>query len=101
VDGASEIQVLRLISTPIIAPGVIVTTVFVFIMSWNEFLFALVIGRNTARTVQVGLTTAQSNQGILWEQMAAAGMVVLLPVFVLSFLIRRNFTKGLTLGAVK
>ncbi len=101
VDGCNEWSVLWRISFPLVLPGVLVATVFSFIMSWNEFLFALIIGRDSARTLQVALTTTSGARGIMWEQMAAAGLIVMLPIFILSLTIRRNFVNGLTMGAVK
>ena len=101
VDGCNEIQVLLRITAPLIAPGVIVSAVFSFIMSWNEFLFALTLGRDAVRTLQIGLTTTEGVRGVQWEQMSAVGVVVLVPIFLLSLFIRKNFVKGMTMGAVK
>lgn len=100
VDGCNDFQVLLLVSFPLIRPGVLVASVFSFIMSWNEFLFALIIGRDM-RTMQVALMTTSGARGIMWEQMAAAGLVVMLPIFVMAMLIRNNVVDGLTMGAVK
>lgn len=100
VDGCNDFQVLLLVSFPLIRPGILVASVFSFIMSWNEFLFALIIGREM-RTMQVALMTTSGARGIMWEQMAAAGLVVMLPIFVMAMLIRNNVVDGLTMGAVK
>ncbi len=100
VDGCNDFQVLFFISLPLIRPGILVASVFAFIMSWNEFLFALIIGREM-RTMQVALMTTSGARGIMWEQMAAAGMVVMLPIFFLALFIRKNVVYGLTMGAVK
>ena len=100
VDGCNDFQVLFFISLPLIRPGVLVASVFAFIMSWNEFLFALIIGREM-RTMQVALMTTSGARGIMWEQMAAAGLVVMLPIFYLALFIRKNVVYGLTMGAVK
>ncbi len=100
VDGCNDFQILFFISLPLIRPGVLVASVFAFIMSWNEFLFALIIGREM-RTMQVALMTTSGARGIMWEQMAAAGMVVMAPIFVLALFIRKNVVDGLTMGAVK
>ena len=100
VDGCNEWQVLWHISVPMIRPGVLVAAVFSFIMSWNEFLFALILGREM-RTMQVALMTTSGARGIMWEQMAAAGLVVMLPVFIMALFIRNNVVSGLTMGAVK
>ena len=100
VDGCNEFQTLMFVTLPLIRPGVLVASVFAFIMSWNEFLFALIIGRDM-RTMQVALMTTHGSRGIMWEQMAAAGLVVMLPIFGLALLIRNNVVNGLTMGAVK
>ena len=100
VDGCNDFQILFFISLPLIRPGVLVASVFAFIMSWNEFLFALIIGREM-RTMQVALMTTSGARGIMWEQMAAAGLVVMLPIFFLAMFIRKNVVDGLTMGAVK
>lgn len=100
VDGCNDFQILFFISLPLIRPGVLVASVFAFIMSWNEFLFALIIGRET-RTMQVALTTTSGARGVMWEQMAAAGLVVMAPVCLLAMFIRKNVVDGLTMGAVK
>ena len=100
VDGCNDFQILFFISLPLIRPGVLVASVFAFIMSWNEFLFALIIGRET-RTMQVALTTTSGARGVMWEQMAAAGLVVMVPIFFLALFIRKNVVDGLTMGAVK
>ena len=100
VDGCNDFQILFFISLPLIRPGVLVASVFAFIMSWNEFLFALIIGREM-RTMQVALMTTSGARGIMWEQMAAAGLVVMVPIFFLAMFIRKNVVDGLTMGAVK
>ncbi len=100
VDGCNEWQVLWFVSVPLVRPGVLVAAVFSFIMSWNEFLFALIIGREM-RTMQVALMTTSGARGIMWEQMAAAGLVVMVPIFIMAMFIRKNVVNGLTMGAVK
>lgn len=101
VDGCSEFQVLRHVTVPLIMPGVITTAVFAFIISWNEFLYALVLTSEDATTMTVALLSTLTHRGVQWEWMSAAGMLVMIPVFVLSMTIRRHFVQGLTMGAVK
>ena len=100
VDGCNDFQILFFVSLPLIRPGVLVASVFAFIMSWNEFLFALIIGREM-RTMQVALMTTSGARGVMWEQMAAAGLVVMVPIFFLAMFIRKNVVDGMTMGAVK
>jgi multiple sugar transport system permease protein len=101
IDGASEADVLRYIVTPLVMPGVIVASVFAFIAVWNEFLFSFALTRSNAVTLMIGLLSTAGVRGIMWEQMAAAAILVMIPIFVLSVWIREYFVQGLTLGAVK
>jgi len=101
VDGCNQLQVLIFVTIPLVMPGIITSAVFTFIQSWNEFLFALILTKREATTVTIGLMTLNAERGILWEQMAAAGLIVMIPIFVLSFSIRRYFVEGITMGAVK
>lgn len=102
VDGCSESQMLRRIVLPLVMPGVLVAAVFSFITAWNEFFFALIMSRTeAARTLQVGLMSTVSAEGIRWEWMSATGLIVMVPIFILSLAIRKHFIQGLTMGAVK
>ncbi|RME81598.1 MAG: carbohydrate ABC transporter permease [Caldilineae bacterium] len=101
VDGCNEFEVLRRITFPLMMPGVITTAVFAFIMSWNEFLYALVLTRDEATTMTVGLLSTQTHRGVQWEWMSAAGLLVMVPIFFLSLTIRNYFVEGMTMGAVK
>lgn len=101
VDGCTTFGVLRYITFPLILPGVITTAIFSFIMCWNEFTYALILTRTNSRTIQLGLMSTVGVRGILWELMAATGLVVMIPMFVLSFSVRKYFIEGITMGAVK
>lgn len=101
VDGCHTLGVLRRITVPLALPGIAVATVFTFVASWNEFLFALLLTRRDAVTLPVGLMRTLGAEGIQWENMAAGGMLVMGPMLVLSILIRNHFTAGITLGSVK
>jgi multiple sugar transport system permease protein len=101
VDGCNEFQVLRHITLPLVAPGVITAAVFSFILAWNEFLFALILTNRFARTLPIGLLSTNTAEGIRWDWMSATGLIIMVPVFVLSLTIRRHFVEGLTMGAVK
>lgn len=101
IDGCSQVQLMRYVSLPLIMPGIITAFAFCFIQSWNEFMFALIMTRREAVTLTVGLMSLDSEKGILWEQMAAAGLLVMVPIFILSLSIRKYFIEGITMGAVK
>jgi multiple sugar transport system permease protein len=82
-------------------PGVIVAAVFCFILAWNEFIFALILTRNDAVTLQVGLAGFRTERGDVWELMAAAGILITVPAAIAATQIQKHFVGGLTGGAVK
>ncbi len=101
VDGATRLRVIIDIVVPMVWPGVVVTAVFCFILTWNEFLFALILTRDEAVTLPVGITRFRTERGDLWELIAAAGILISIPMFFLSSVIQRHFVRGMTGGAVK
>lgn len=102
VDGCSEFQVLRHVTLPLIMPGIVVAVVFTFVGSWNEFLFAFIMtSSDAARPMMVGLLALNEVQGIPWELMSAAGLIIMGPMLILALSIRKYFVGGLTMGAVK
>jgi multiple sugar transport system permease protein len=101
IDGCNEFQTLRYITLPLLAPSIITAGVFSFILTWNEFLFALILTRQEARTLTIGLLSTNTAIGIRWDWMSATGLIVMIPVFILSLTIRKHFVQGMTMGAVK
>jgi multiple sugar transport system permease protein len=101
IDGASRLDIIRLVVVPMALPGLIVTAVFCFILAWNEFIFALILAREDASTLQVGLVQFRTERGDVWELMAAAGIIVTVPAFIAALFIQKHFVSGMTAGAVK
>jgi multiple sugar transport system permease protein len=101
IDGASRLDIIRLVIAPMALPGLIVTAVFCFILAWNEFIFALILTRDNAPTLQVGLVNFRTERGDVWELMAAAGIIVTVPAFIAALFIQKHFVSGMTAGAVK
>jgi multiple sugar transport system permease protein len=101
VDGASLIKTFFMIILPISTPGLITATIFTFIFSWNEFVFAVILTRRHAITAPVAITKYIAYEGLEWGTMAAGGVCMLIPVIVISGLIRKYMVKGLMSGAVK
>jgi multiple sugar transport system permease protein len=101
IDGAGEFRILRHITGPLAAPGLVTAGIFSFILAWNEFLYALLLTSRDAKTSIVGLVGVVGERDVPWELMSAGGMLVMIPVLVLSWLIRRHFAQGMTTGAVK
>ncbi|MGF1474774.1 MAG: carbohydrate ABC transporter permease [Geminicoccaceae bacterium] len=101
VDGSSRLQVIRNIVLPMAAPGLITAGIFCFIIAWNEFLFALILTNKNAVTLPVGLALFKGEEGDLWNLLSAAGIIIMVPMFVLALSIRRYFVQGMTMGAVR
>ena len=100
-EGANEWQVFWRVVLPLARPGVAVTAVLAFLFSWNEFLFALMIGGSGAQTLPAGFPGLVTPLGTYWGQLAAVSVVVSLPVLMLVWFIQRHLARGLTFGAVK
>jgi multiple sugar transport system permease protein len=101
IDGASTLQAFRRIVLPLSGPGLIATAILCFLFSWNEFLFALVITRSEAMTLPVAVTGFLAYQGAEWGKIAAATMVLLVPVLVFAFSVRRYMVGGVLAGSLK
>ncbi len=101
VDGASQWQTFTRIMVPLALPGIVATGILSFLFSWNEFLFALVLTNNEARTAPVGLHAFIGYQEVQWGALSASATIMLLPVLLLLVLFQRQIVRGMTLGAVR
>lgn len=101
VDGSSRLQVILNIVLPMAAPGLLTAGIFCFIIAWNEFLFALILTTRDAVTLPIGLALFRAEEGDLWNLLSAAGIIIMVPMFVLALLIRKYFVQGMTMGAVR
>ncbi|HGY10008.1 MAG TPA: carbohydrate ABC transporter permease [Oceanithermus profundus] len=104
VDGASPVQVLRIVLLPLMAPGLVTAGLLAFIQAWNEFLFALTFTiDNSARTVPVAIAlfSGASQYELPWAQIMAASVIVTVPLIVLVLVFQQRLVSGLTAGAVK
>jgi multiple sugar transport system permease protein len=101
LDRAGRLRALWHVILPQVRGGIAVTTIFVFLNAWNEFLFAVVLGGNRVRTVTVAMFNFISVEQTLWAKLAAGAMLAMAPVILLGLLAQRHIVKGLTVGAVK
>ena len=101
VDGCTEWGILRYVTFPLALPGIITAGVFSFLLAWNEFLYAFLLTTKETRTVIVGLVNVVGERDVPWEQMSAAGLIVMVPMLIMAYGIRRYFVEGMTMGAVK
>ena len=101
LDRAGRLRALWYVILPQVRGGIAVTTIFVFLNAWNEFLFAVVLGGNRVRPVTVAMFNFISVEQTQWARLAAGAMLAMAPVIVLGILAQRHIVKGLTVGAVK
>jgi len=101
LDRAGRLRAFWYVILPQVRGGIAVTTVFVFLNAWNEFLFAVVLGGNRVRPVTVAMFNFISVEQTQWARLAAGAMVAMAPVILVGLLAQRHIVKGLTVGAVK
>jgi multiple sugar transport system permease protein len=101
LDRAGRVRALWYVILPQVRGGIAVTTVFVFLNAWNEFLFAVVLGGNRVRPVTVAMFNFISVEQTQWARLAAGAMLAMAPVILIGLLAQRHIVKGLTVGAVK
>jgi ABC-type glycerol-3-phosphate transport system permease component len=102
IDGAKPLRAFFDIVVPLAWPGIVATTVFVLIVTWQEFLFALSFtSTKDMRTLPVGMNDYIGQYGIRYGELMASSVMVSLPVIIVFFFLQRQFVAGLTAGAVK
>ena len=102
VMGAGRIAVIRRIVLPLVASGMVVTFLFVFILNWAEFLLALTLTHPEVTTLTVLLNKFQSaSEGRLYGPQAAIGTMITIPVVILGVLIQKHLVKGFSFGTIR
>ena len=104
VDGATPFQAFRKVIAPLAMPGIVTTFIIVFIICWNDFVFAISLTSTTAaETVPVAISSfpGVSQFSVPYGDIAAAAVVVTIPVMILVLIFQRRIVAGLTAGAVK
>lgn len=103
VDGCTRPQAFRRVTFPLLAPGLLSTSLFGFITAWNEFAFAntLIIKNQDARTLPVWLSSFSNVFGTDWGATMAASSLFMLPVLLVFLALQNRVTSGMTAGAVK
>ena len=90
IDGASRLQTIRLVILPLVMPGLVTTAIYVFITSWNEYLFAMMLSGQTVRPVTVALQLFIGEFTVQWGLLTAGGALIALPVAILFLLVQRR-----------
>ncbi len=100
IDGCSRLGAVVRVVLPLAAPGLVATALFTAILGWNDFVFVLILGGEAAKTMPVALSGLVTEERVEWGQLAAGGVLTMLPVIVFAVLIRRYFLTGMVSGGV-
>jgi multiple sugar transport system permease protein len=102
IDGGSSFTALWRVLVPVSIPGIVATGVYTFLLSWNEFLFALTLTKSTEmRTVPIGIQLLMGQHAYEWNEMMAMSILGSFPILIMYMVVQRYFLEGLTAGSVK
>lgn len=101
VDGCTELAVFARIFLPLASPGIVVGAVLAFLMSWNEFVYALILSGARTRVASVAIQAFLGQYAPLWGQLCAAGTIMLIPTFAITLGLQKYIIKGLSAGGIK
>jgi ABC-type glycerol-3-phosphate transport system permease component len=102
VDGATRLRALWAVIIPLTAPGVFASAILAFISVWNDFLFGLTLTTDEqAQPVTVGVTRFSGEHIIRWGEVAAAAVIVTIPLVIVVLFLQKRIVAGLTAGTVK
>jgi multiple sugar transport system permease protein len=101
VDGYTRLQAFRKIVLPQATTGIAATTVFSLIFSWNEYAFALMLTSERARTAPPSIPLVLGVGTIEWATIAAGSLAFLIPVVIVTFVLRKHLLRGVTFGAIR
>jgi multiple sugar transport system permease protein len=102
VDGANRLQTVLYVVLPLALPGVIATSIFTFILTWNDYIFArILISADELKTLPVGIADLYNASVVDWGMIMAAGLLILTPLLGVFFVIQKYMVAGLGAGALK
>lgn len=101
LDGASEFRILIRVALPFLRPALLTLLLLDFLAQWDNLIWPLIVATQSSMwTVAVGLSTFQGEHGIAYNLMSAAGLISMVPPFLLFLLLQRNYVRGLTFGGI-
>jgi multiple sugar transport system permease protein len=102
IDGRSKIMAHLTVTIPLIKGGIFATTMFIFILNWSEFMFALVLSYSNISTIPVQLAKyVTATAGTLYGVQAALAVLAMIPLVLAGYLIQSHLARGMTFGAIK
>jgi multiple sugar transport system permease protein len=101
IDGCTRYGAFWRVVLPLAVPGMVASAIFSFLLPWNEFLFAIVLSGESAKTASAAVVGFLTDKAILWGRLFAGGTLILLPALIVSVVIQRHLVRGATMGALK
>lgn len=101
IDGASRLRAFWSIALPLAIPGIVATFILLFIFTWNEFLFALILTFQKAGTVPILLVSQVTNTGVQWWRMSVLALMSIVPSIICAVVLERYIVSGLFSGGIK
>ena len=102
LDGATRFGIFWDIVLPLTRPGLAATTLLTLILNWNEYLFAVFLSTSKVQTMPIMVAAKNAGEkGVLWWEMSAIIVVMIIPVIFMAIILQRFIAKGVLLGAVK
>lgn len=102
IDGANRLQTVLYVVLPLAVPGVATTSIFTFILAWNDYIFArILISADELKTLPVGIADLYNASVVDWGMIMAAGLLILTPVLGVFFVIQKYMIAGIGAGALK
>jgi multiple sugar transport system permease protein len=101
VDGCTPFAAFRDVVLPLVAPGMAATSIFCFLASWNEFLYALTLTAYHSKTLPVAIPGLVTVRGTFWNEIGAVAVTITILALIFAFVVQKHLVRGLTFGAVK
>ncbi len=101
LEGASQFRIFAQICLPLAMPGVAVSSIFSFIFSWNELMFALILTRTNAKTAPAMAVSFMEGYNLPFGKIMATSTLIVIPVLIFALIASKQLVRGLTMGAVK
>lgn len=102
LDGCNFFTAFIKVLLPLSTPGIATTAIFCFIFSWNEFLMAFILTGKASKTLPVLVTGyIQTTRGIIWSEMSAAAVIIIIPTIIFTLFSQRYLLRGLTFGGLR
>jgi multiple sugar transport system permease protein len=101
IDGCSTLRAFFSVILPVVKPGLVATTLFGFLLAYNEYLFPLILTGTRAKTLPVAIGEYGAENIEYWSISAAGAIGIIIPVVVIMLFLQKHLVRGLTFGAVK